>query len=140
MASRPDHDTGVTSSRVLIAAGSIAATLAGIVPVLNHGGQAAAAPLHASAAGISIKAADATSAVVVPAGRSTLRGTAFGSRAYGKRVHLTIVRAADGATLFTGSLRTFHTLPVVAGTKLVVRVDRPSGNAGLRAGATLSWS
>ena len=118
----------------------MAATLAGIVPVLDHGGQAAAAPLQASAAGISIKAADATTAVVVPAGRSVLRGTAFGSRAYGTQVRLTIVRAADGATLFTGSLRTFHTLPVAAGTKLVLRVDRPAGNHGPRAGAALSWS
>ena len=69
-----------------------------------------------------------------------LRGTAFGSRAYGKQVRLTIIRAADGATLFTGSLATFHALPVVAGTKLVVRVQRPAGNADPRAGATLSWS
>jgi hypothetical protein len=135
----PNHDACVTSPRVLIAAGSIAATLAGIVPVLNHGGQAEAAPLQASAAGISISAADATSAVVVPAGTKVLRGTAFGSRAYGKQVRLTIVRAADGATLFTGSLATFHALPVVAGTKLVVRVQRPAGDAGPRAGATLSW-
>ena len=130
----------MTSARVLIATGSIAATLAGIVPVLNHGGQAAAAPLQASAAGITIRAADASSAVVVPAGTTVLRGTAFGSRAYGKQVRLTIVRAADGATLFTGSLATFHALPVVAGTKLVVRVQKPAGHAGLRAGAALSWA
>ena len=51
-----------------------------------------------------------------------------------------LVRAADGATLFTGSLATFHTLPVVAGTKLVVTVQKPAGYAGVRAGAALSWS
>lgn len=140
MRARPVHDGFVTSPRVLIAAGSIAATLAGVVPVLNHGGQAAAAPLQASAAGISIRAADASSTVVVPGGTTVLRGTAFGNRAYGTQVRLTIVRAADGATLFTGSLATFHTLPVVAGTKLVVRVQTPASHAGLRAGAALSWA
>jgi len=130
----------VTSARALITAGTIAATLAGVVPALSHGGQAAAAPVQASAAGISIDAADASSTVVVPAGRRVLRGTAFGSRSYGRLVRLTVVRAADGATLFTGSLATFHTLPVVAGTKLVVSVQKPAGYAVVRAGAALSWS
>jgi hypothetical protein len=94
--------------------------------------------VQSSAAGISINAADASSTVVVPAGSRVLRGTAFGSRSYGKLVRLTVVRAADGATLFTGSLATFHTLPVVAGTKLVVTVQKPAGYAGVRAGAALS--
>jgi len=55
-------------------------------------------------------------------------------------VRLTIVRAVDGATLFTGSLGTFHALPVVAGTKLDVRVQQPPTAGTLQAGATLSWS
>jgi hypothetical protein len=53
---------------------------------------------------------------------------------------VTVVRASDGATVFVGSLATLRALPVKAGTKLVVRVDRPQGFAGLDARSTLSWS
>lgn len=123
---------------MLIAAGSVAATLAGIVPVINHGGSAA--PAQAASAGITVQASDASSSFVVPQSASVLRGQSYGSRAYAKRVQLTLVRASDGATLFTGSLATFHTLRVVPGTKLLVQVQKPSGFDGLQAGAALTWA
>ena len=70
----------MTSPRLLLAAGSIAATLAGIVPVLSHDG-ASGKPLQVGPHGVAVavqslpvgKAADAT--VVVPAGAKALRGT-----------------------------------------------------------------
>lgn len=127
----------MTSPRILIAAGSIAATMAGIVPVITHG---TAAPVQAATAGITVSSSAATSSLVVPAGAAVLHGRVYGNRPYAKRVQLTVVRASDGATLFTGSLATFHTLPVVAGTKLLVHVQKPAGSAKLRAAATLTWS
>jgi hypothetical protein len=127
----------VISSRLLLVTGSVAASLAGIAPTVGHG---TAAPVTETRAGLTVSASDATSSIVVPAGKTVLRGLAFGNVGYAKRVRLTVVRPADGATLFTGSLATFHTLPVVAGTKLVVSVQTPGGRPGVRAGASLSWS
>jgi len=135
----------MTSPRLLLAAGSIAATLAGIVPVLSHDG-ASGKPLQVGPHGVAVavqslpvgKAADAT--VVVPAGAKALRGTASGSPALASRARLSVTRSSDGATLFTGSLATFHSLAVTPGTSLVVRVQKPAGFGGLRAGAQLSFS
>jgi hypothetical protein len=136
-----DHDEAVMSPRVLFAAGSAAASLAGIAPVLSHGATAAATPLRAGAAGIAVSAERSGSTeVVVPAGSARLTGAASGSRALAKRTRLLVIRSSDGATLFTGSVATFRSLAVVPGTKLVVRVVRPAGLAGQRAGTTLSWS
>jgi hypothetical protein len=42
--------------------------------------------------------------------------------------------------LFTGSVSTFRSLPVTAGTTLVLRVQKPVGFTGLQAGALLRWS
>jgi hypothetical protein len=135
----------VTSTRLLLAAGSIAATLAGIVPVLSHD-NAAGGPLQVGTRGVAVavqslaagKAADAT--VVVPAGAKALTGTASGSPALASRARLTVTRSSDGATLFTGSLATFRSLAVTPGSSLVVHVQKPAGFGGLRAGATLSFS
>jgi hypothetical protein len=71
---------------------------------------------------------------------SQLSGSSSGSPALAGRVHVTVLRAADGAVLFTGSLATFRTLPVQAGTKLVISVQRAYGYAGLKASALLRWS
>ncbi|MDX6477175.1 MAG: hypothetical protein QOH95_2686 [Gaiellaceae bacterium] len=136
----------MTSTRLVLAAGSIAATLAGIVPMLPHDATAAASPLRVGAAGVAVsvqqlpggKTAGVT--LVVPKGASALSGAATGSTALAARSRLTVTRSADGATLFTGSLATFRTLPVVAGSSLVVRVQKPTGFGGLRAGALLNWS
>jgi hypothetical protein len=127
----------VISSRLLLVTGSVAASLAGIVPAGGHG---TAARVTQSPAGLTVSAADSTSSIVVPMNKRVLRGLAFGNVGYAKRVRLTVVRAADGATLFTGSLATFHTLPVLAGTKLVVTVQTPDARRGVRAGASLTWS
>lgn len=127
----------MTSPRVLLVAGSVAASLAGIVPAVGHGGQTA---VQQTRAGLTVSAAAAETTVVVPAAKTVLRGQAFGNDAYAKRVHLTVTRSSDGATLFTGSLATFRALPVAAGTKLVVSVQPPAGGVARRAGAALSWS
>jgi hypothetical protein len=135
----------VTSHRLLLAAGSIAATLAGIVPVLAHDG-AAGKPLQVGPHGVAVavqavpagRAADAT--VVVPAGARAFVGTASGSPALASRARLTVTRSSDGATLFTGSVATFRSLAVTAGSSLVVHVEKPVGFRGLRAGAQLSFS
>jgi hypothetical protein len=121
----------VTSSRILLAAGTVAAALASVGPVVAHGSNGAAA----------LRLEPGTTVdVVVPAAARVLRGTVSGSPALARRSHVTVIRAYDGATVFTGSLATLRTLPVKAGTKLVVRVDRPAGFGGLRASAALSWS
>jgi hypothetical protein len=121
----------VTSSRILVAAGTVAAALASVGPVVAHGSNGAAA----------LRLEPGTKVdVVVPAAAKLLRGKVWGSPALAERSHVTVVRAADGATVFTGSLATLRTLRVKAGTKLVVRVDRPDGFAGLRASTAISWS
>lgn len=132
------------SPKLLLAAGSAAASLAGVVPAVTHG--SAVEPLRSGAAGVAVSAASlragASSSVRVdvPVGVSQLSGSSSGSPALAGRVHVTVLRAADGATLFTGSLATFRTLPVQAGTTLVVRVVRAPGYAGLKASGLLRWS
>jgi hypothetical protein len=137
----------MTSPRLLLAAGSVAATLAGIVPVVSHGAAAAAEPLQAGVAGVAAsvsvqqiapgKASSVT--LVVPAGVSSLSGVSSGSPRLAALSRLTVTRSSDGATLFTGSVATFRSLPVIAGSSLVLRVQKPSGFAGLKAGALLRW-
>jgi hypothetical protein len=140
------QDEAVTSPRLLLAAGTAAAAVISAAPAVSHTGVAASAPVRAGAAGVSIAAgglrdgATASAAVSVPAGVASLKGAASGSAVLANRVRLTVVRTSDGATLFTGSLATFHALPVVSGTKLEVRVAKPAGYRGLQAGAVLTWS
>ena len=120
----------MTSHRVLLAAGTVAAALASVGPVVAHGSDGGSLRL---APGASVD-------VVVPATAKVLRTSLSGSPALAARAHVTVVRSADGATVFTGSLATLRALPVKAGTKLIVRVDRPDGFAGLRASSTISWT
>lgn len=135
----------MTSPRLLLAAGSVAATLAGIVPVLSHG-PAAAQALQVSAAGVTVSGAQLVAGrsydtqVLVPAGATSLAGAASGSPALAARVRVVLTRSSDGAILFTGSLATFRSLPVVAGTALALRVQKPAGFDGLRAVARLRWA
>jgi hypothetical protein len=137
------HDAGVTSPKLLLAAGSVAASLAGLGPAVTHG---AAAPVRTGAAGITVSAAAVRAGVAAqaslsaPANASRLVGVASGSPALAGRVRLTVTRASAGATLFTGSLATFHALPVQPGTRLVVSLTKPGGYAGLTASAQLRWS
>ncbi len=141
-----DHDEDVTHPRLFLAAGTAAAAVISAAPVMSHSGAAASAPVRAGAAGVAIAAghlrdgASASSAVAVPTGVTALTGLASGSPVLANRVRLTVVRTSDGATLFTGSLATFHKLPVTAGATLQVRIQKPAGYAGLQAGAVLQWS
>ena len=134
----------MVSPKLLLAAGSAAASLAGVVPAVTHG--SAVQPLRSGAAGVAVSAgslragASKSVRVDVPVGVSQLSGSSSGSAALAGRVHITVSRAADGAVLFTGSLATFRTLPVAAGTTLVVRVERGPGYAGLKASGMLQWS
>jgi hypothetical protein len=122
----------VTSPRLLLAAGTVAASLTAIGPGFAHNGPASSAsPLRVGTTG--------ASTLVVPAGASTLAGTAWGSPAVAARTHVTIVRVSDGAKLFIGSLQSFHSLPVETGTTLQVRIDRPAAYAGLKAGTVLRF-
>ena len=122
----------VISARLLLAVGSVAASAASVGPVVAAHGSSGNAPLRlAPGASVSLTA---------PARASALRGTVSGSPALAARAHVTVVRASDGATVFVGSLATLRSLPVRGGTKLVVRVDRPQGFAGLSAKSTLRWS
>jgi hypothetical protein len=121
----------VTSLRVLLAAGSVAASLVGLAPDASHG-TPAAGPLRLTPA--------STVTLVVPEGAARLETAVTGSPALANRSKLTVVRSSDGATLFTGSLATLRSLPVVPGTKLVVHVQRPDGFDGLRASAAVAWS
>ena len=81
-----------------------------------------------------------TTAVVVPAGSHLLTAQRSGSGVVAAQTRVTVVRTADGATLFTGSLATFTSLQVAPGTSLQVRVQRPARYAGLKAAAVLQWS
>jgi hypothetical protein len=119
----------VTSARALLAAGTVAASLAGVVPIVGHG----------SAATSPSVSADRGATLVVPKGASVLTGLPTGSARLAREVRMTVVRVSDGATHFTGSLATFHALSVVPGTKLLVSVERPQGARGA-AGSSLSWS
>lgn len=127
----PEHDQAVTATRLLLAAGTAAAAVVGIGPAV-HGGSASG-PL-------TVGDSSATRTIVVPQSAKLLTGQTVGSHAVAARTRLTVVRATDGATLFTGSLATFTSLRVAPGTKLQVRVERPAAYAGLRADETLAWS
>lgn len=105
----------------------MAASLAGVVPMVGHGASAASQPVARAGGGLSL---------VVPKGATVLRGVAFGRPAAARKLRMTIVRASDGAVLFTGSPATFHLLPVTVGMKLDVTVDGMSRAAG----SALSWS
>jgi hypothetical protein len=135
----------MTSPRLLLAAGSVAASLVGIAPVASPGTTPGSAPIRVGAAGISVSAAqiDAAGArakLVVPEGVTELAGSVSGSPAVAASTRVTVARSSDGATIFVGSLATLHSLPVSAGTKLIVSVQRPAGYAGLKAVAMLTWS
>jgi hypothetical protein len=136
----------MTSPRLLLAAGSVAATLAGIVPVLSHGAAAATEPLQVGAAGVavSVESLPARRAfavtLVVPEGVRSISGVANGSPRLAGLTRLTVTRSADGATLFTGSVATFRSLRVTPGSSLVLHVRRPGGFEGLTAGAQLRFS
>lgn len=127
------HDVPVTATRLLLAAATTAAAAAGIVPAVHSGSAQASGPL-------TVGDASATTTIVVPQSAKLLTGKTAGSQAVAARTRLTVVRTADGATLFTGSLATFKSLAVAPGTKLQVRVERPAVYAGLKADATLAWS
>jgi hypothetical protein len=135
----------MTSPRLLLAAGSVAASLVGIAPVASPGATLGSAPIRVGAAGISVSigkivGADARAKLVVPEGVTKLVGAVSGSAVLAARTRVTVARSSDGATIFAGSLATLHSLPVSTGTKLVVSVQRPVGYAGLKAVAMLSWS
>jgi hypothetical protein len=122
----------VTSTRLLLAAATAAAALGSVGP-LGHGGADAAGPLQ-------VGGRTGTTAVVVPAGRHLLTAQTLGSVAVAAQTRVTVVRTADGATLFTGSLATFKALQVAPGTSLQVRVQRPARYAALKAASVLQWS
>jgi hypothetical protein len=113
----------VTSARLLLATGTVAASLVGVVPMVGHGASAASGPV----------ARPGRTTLVVPKGATVLRGLPFGAA---RDARMTVVRASDGAVLFTGTPATFHVLPVAAGTKLVVTVH----GAPRAAGSRLTWS
>ena len=117
--------------RLLLAAGTVAASLIAIAPGLAHNNGTAVSPLRLGATG--------SSTLVVPAGMTQLTGVAWGSPAVDSHTRLTVVRSSDGAKLFIGSLSTFHALPVTVGTKLELRVQRPVAYAGLKAGTVLQF-
>ena len=136
----------MTSSRLLLAAGTAAAALVASGPVITHAGASTAAPLRLGGDGVSVfvaplrGGASATATLVVPQGDTELVGSHSGSPALDDRTQLRVVRVSDGATLFTGSLGTFRELPVVAGTALRVVVSKPAGFSRLKADAMLRWS
>jgi hypothetical protein len=102
--------------------------------------QVGAAGVAASVSVDQLAAGKASSVtLVVPAGTRNLSGVASGSPRLAALSRLTLTRSSDGATLFTGSVATFRSLPVTAGSSLVLRIQKPSGFAGLKAGALLRW-
>lgn len=113
--------------------------------MISHGASAVQ-PLRVGNDGVAVAVqqlqagTSADARLVVPAGARALSGAASGSPTLAARSRLTVTRSTDGATLFTGSLATFRSLPVAPGTALVLRVEKPAGFGGLRAGATLRWS
>ncbi|HEY6961995.1 MAG TPA: hypothetical protein VI408_08930 [Gaiellaceae bacterium] len=96
-------------------------------------------PSHHASAQPLVNAGGSKLELVVPATAKTLAATLTGSPALAAHARMTIVRTNDDATLFTGSLATFHALQVQPGAHLRVEVDRAS-LAGLTASAMLSWS
>ena len=135
----------MSSPRLLLAVGSVAACLVGIAPVVSQGATIGSTPIHVGAEGMTVSASRIAApgdraTLVVPGGVTRLTGSAAGSPALVSRTRLTVVRGSDLATLFTGSLATFHSLPVTSGTMLIVSVQRPAGFTGLKAAALLRWS
>jgi hypothetical protein len=135
----------MTHPRLVLAAGSVAASLVAIAPVGMNAHKTASAPIRVGGPGIAVSSVriattGAKASLVVPQGMTRLAGTPSGSPAVTARTRLTIVRSADDATVFTGSLATFKSLSVAPGTKLVVSVQRPVGLVGLKAVALLRWS
>lgn len=128
------------ATKLLLAAGTAAAAIASVAP----GTHAGSAPVTVGPGGVQVVVAKVsgttTAKLVVPAGVTQLTGSASGSPALAARTRLVVVRSSDGATLFTGSLATFRSLPVAAGTQLRIEVSKPAGHAGLRASAALRWS
>jgi hypothetical protein len=120
------------TSKILLAGATAAAALLSAAPAVVHG--------QPSSSGLVVSAGDRSASVVVPKAAHVLRGAVSGSPALAARTRLTIVRTTDGATLFTGSLATFHSLPVSAGASLEVEVQRPAGYSRLQASAALRWS
>lgn len=120
----------MTSPRLVLAAASVAAALTSVGPVLSNGG--ASDPLHLTPG--------AVTKLVVPAGATTLVGAPTGSPALADRTRVTVTRVSDGAMMFVGSLATLRSLPVLAGTQLVVRASQPAGFGGLHAATQLGWS
>lgn len=123
----------MTPARLLLAAATTAAAVVGIVPAVSGGSAQASGPF-------TVGDRSATTTLVVPQSAKLLTGRVAGSTAVAAKTHLTVVRASDGATLFTGSLATFSALHVAPGTKLQVHVDRPAAYSGLKADSTLAWS
>ena len=134
------------SPRLLLAAGTAAATVASIGPLAVQSGSARVSPLQVEARGLTVSVANlrggapASATLVVPAGTTVLSGVASGTPALEAKTKLTVVRSSDGAMLFTGSLATFHSLPVQVGVELQVSVQTPAGYDGLKAGAVLQWA
>jgi hypothetical protein len=133
----------VISAKLMASAGTLVATALGL-PVAHAGHATAPAPLRVGVEGVVVSAdavrAPAATDVVVPATAATLVADRAGSPAAAGRIRLTVTRNADGATLFTGTLATFERLPVSAGERLTVHVERSGAAHGLRASATLAWS
>lgn len=123
----------MTPARLLLAAATTAAAVVGIVPAVHGGAAQASGPL-------TVGESSATTTLVVPRSAKLLTGRTAGSAAVAARTRLTVVRASDGATLFTGSLATFSSLRVAPGTKLQVKVERPAAYSGLKADTALAWS
>jgi hypothetical protein len=134
---------GVISVKLMATAGTLAAAAVGL-PVAHAGRANAPAPLRVGVDGVALAAdavvAPAIAEVVVPQRTGALVAERTGSPAAARRIRLTVTRAADGATLFTGTLATFERLPVSAGERLTVHVERSGATHGLRASATLAWS
>lgn len=130
----------LAAGKLILAAGTAAAAIASVAP----GTHAGSTPVTVGPGGVQVAVAKvsgtAAATVVVPQGVTRLSGSSSGSSALAARTRLVVVRSSDGATLFTGSLATFRSLPVVAGTKLSVQIAKPAGHTGLRASASLRWS
>jgi hypothetical protein len=135
--------SAMNSSRILITAGTVAATLVGIVPVANDN-SARPGAISVDRTGIAVVAdalqGSAATAVIVPAGVTQLDGVATGSPTVAKHVTVRLVRVADGATLFVGTLATFRSLQVAPGDRLRLSFTPGAGYRGLHAAARLSWS
>jgi hypothetical protein len=144
----PRHDEAVTSPRLLLAAGTVAASLVGIAPAANgHAGpRAQPGPVAVRPEGVAVAidslrhGIEAGAVIVVPDGVTALAAERAGNPAVAARVRLTIVRETDGATIFVGSLATFRSLPVAAGDRLRVTVERDGSYRGLHASAALRWA